>query len=77
MRIRTLAPLAVLFVGLTVLGCEAGDDDVDDMDDLTEEPAEMGEEMGDEMDEGVDDVIDDTVRTDSAMMEDGAEMPEE
>lgn len=62
MRIRTLTPLAVLFVGLAVLGCETGDD-VDTLDDATEEPV-----MQDDMDEGMmDDTMEDTTMVDTTM----------
>lgn len=77
MRIRNLAPLAVLFVGLTALGC--ADTDVDNADDMEEVADEMGdemEEMGDEMEEGMEEMADDTTHADTAMADDGAMIEE-
>lgn len=76
MRIKTLAPLAVLFVGLTAFGC-ADSDDAGAMDDeVMEEPA-MQDGMNDEM--MSDTTMADSVHVDSAMMEheDGAMEMEE
>lgn len=60
MRIRTLTPLAVLFVGLAVLGCET--DDVDTIE-TTEEPV-----MQDDVEDGMmDDTMEDTTMVDTTM----------
>jgi hypothetical protein len=75
MRIKTLAPLAVLFVGLTAFGCADSDDAVELDDGMTDEPA-MQDGMNDEM--MSDTPIADSVHSDSAMMEhDGAMEMEE
>lgn len=83
MRIRTMAPLAVLFVGLTALGCQSSDE-AGAMDEATtEQPA--AEQMNDdgmsnaEMGKGAatDSTMTDTTESDSAMMEeDGGAMEE-
>jgi hypothetical protein len=80
MRIKTLAPLAVLFVGLTAFGC-ADSDDAGAMDDeIMEEPA-MQDGMNDGMNDEMmsDTMMADSVHSDSAMMEyeDGAMEMEE
>ena len=82
MRIRTMAPLAVLFVGLTALGCQSSDE-AGAMDEATmEQPA--AEQMNDDamnddaMGEATaDSTMTDTTESDSAMMEeDGGAMEE-
>lgn len=83
MRIRTMAPLAVLFVGLTALGCQSSDE-AGAMDEATtEQPA--AEQMNDdgmsnaEMGKGAatDSTMTDTTESDSAMTEeDGGAMEE-
>lgn len=71
MRIRTIAPLAVMFVGLTVLGCQKAEEG--SMDEATtEQPA--AEQMNDgAMDNGAaatDSTMADTTDT-GAMEEEG------
>ena len=84
MRIRTLAPLALLFVGLTVVGCQTADEGSMD-DTTTEQPA--AEQMNDtdamdnaEMGKGaaVEGEMADTTAADSARaeMEDEGAMEE-
>lgn len=66
MRIKTFAPLAVLFVGLTAFGC-ADADDAGEMEDGTMEQPAMQDEMNDEL--MSDDMSADSVHADSAMMD--------
>lgn len=59
MRIRTFSSVAVLFVGLAVIGCEPADDGA--MDEMPiEEPA-----MQDESDDGMMDTMEDTTMIDT------------
>lgn len=78
MRIRTLAPLAVLFVGLTALGCQSSDDAGAMDETTTEQPAA---EMNDgAMEDGAMEggaMAADSTQSDSTMMEeDGGAMEE-
>lgn len=83
MRIRTMAPLAVLFVGLTALGCQSSDE-AGAMDEATtEQPA--AEQMNDdgmsdaEMGKGAatDSTMTDSTESDAAATEeDGGAMEE-
>lgn len=87
MRIRTMAPLAVLFVGLTALGCQSSDE-AGAMDEATtEQPAAeqmnddgMGEDaMGEDAmgEDAMGEAAADSTESDSAMMEeDGGAMEE-
>lgn len=75
MRIRNLAPLAVLFVGLTALACADADTEVDDMEDVQEVTDEMGddvEQAADEMEDSMEEIADDTTAADTTMSDDGA-----
>lgn len=79
MHIRTLSSLAVLLVGLTALGCSAGDDDTLVIEEASPEQPAMEEQMDHgAMDETIgDDAMTDTAAVDTAMAEADAEMAEE
>lgn len=78
MHIRTLSSLAVLFVGLTALGCSTGDDTG-----AMEEAAPDQPVVEEQVDDGVmdettgDDAMTDTIAVDTAMAEADGEMAEQ